>query len=131
MSSYVKVGRVSDFREGRGKAVDVAGERVAIFRADGTLRALQNACPHMGAELADGQIEGSRVVCERHGWEFDLETGASGRRSGAYARVYEVKVVEEEVFVRRPDERAAAPDPDEDWVAWDPDKHLKGNRDLD
>ena len=122
MDAYVRVGKTEDFREGRGVCVRVAGKRVAVFRLGGRLRAIQDDCPHMGASLADGRLEGNRVVCHWHGWTFDLDNGQGNQRSKAWlcARVYEIKVEEDDVYLRRPDEPPPTPaDDGEPWVPWD------------
>lgn len=33
-------------------------------------------CPHMGADLSRAQVKDGKVICPKHGWEFDL--GADG-----------------------------------------------------
>ncbi|HEY9664728.1 MAG TPA: aromatic ring-hydroxylating dioxygenase subunit alpha [Allocoleopsis sp.] len=44
----------------------------AIYRdSQGQVHALENACPHKGIELHLGKVEGDRIVCPYHGWEFD------------------------------------------------------------
>ena len=127
MKGFVRVGSVKDFPHGRGRAVDVDGTRVAIFRLPDRYVALQDACPHMGASLADGTLIGNHVRCHWHGWMFDLDTGQGDMRAWACARVFEVRIRGEDVLVRRP---APAPkkDPagrDEEWFSWDPDRFLK------
>jgi nitrite reductase (NADH) small subunit/3-phenylpropionate/trans-cinnamate dioxygenase ferredoxin subunit len=127
MSERVKVGKVGDFREGRGVAVRLNGTKVAIFKVGGRLRAIQDSCPHMGASLADGRLKGGQVVCHWHDWCFDLKTGQGDRRTKRWlrARVYEVEVEGDDVYVRRPDEPPPGePGDDDEWVAWD-DKYLK------
>jgi nitrite reductase (NADH) small subunit/3-phenylpropionate/trans-cinnamate dioxygenase ferredoxin subunit len=126
MGEYVKVGKLDDFREGRGVAVRLNGGKVAIFKVDGRLRAIQDRCPHMGASLADGRVQRGQVVCHWHDWCFDLQTGQGDRRSKRWlrARVYEVKIEGDEVFVLRPDESASGKSAEEDWVPWD-DGYLK------
>jgi nitrite reductase/ring-hydroxylating ferredoxin subunit len=54
----------------------VAGEEIAVFRAEGRPIAVANACPHEGNPLVEGELLGSMLVCAYHGWRFDLETGA-------------------------------------------------------
>jgi len=46
---------------------------------DGRVFALPDRCPHDGGRLSDGFVERGRLVCSRHGWEFDP---TSGRRLG-------------------------------------------------
>jgi ferredoxin-NADP reductase/nitrite reductase/ring-hydroxylating ferredoxin subunit len=54
--------------------VELAGRRYALFR-DGTGKpaALADACPHRNAPLSSGKVEGGRLKCAYHGWNFDAE----------------------------------------------------------
>ncbi len=125
MGDFVKVGRLEDFREGRGRPVKLDGVRVAVFNHGGTFHALQDKCPHMGAWLSEGRIQGGNAVCHMHGWKFDLRTGQADQRSWACAKIYEVKIEGEEVFLRRPDpEPPKKNDADDEWPLWD-DRFLK------
>lgn len=52
------------------------GRDVALFVLnDGRAFVTPDACPHDGGFLSDGFLEGDRLVCARHGWEFDGCTG--------------------------------------------------------
>jgi nitrite reductase (NADH) small subunit/3-phenylpropionate/trans-cinnamate dioxygenase ferredoxin subunit len=127
VGEFVKVGRVGDFREGRGVAVRVGKKKVAVFKLDGKLYAIQDACPHMGASLADGKLDGCRVICHWHDWRFDLVTGQGDQRSKDWlrARVYAIELRGDEVWVEPPEEpRPSTPEDDDEWVAWD-DRFLK------
>lgn len=45
---------------------------IALYRDEhGQVHAIDNACPHKGIELHLGQVQGDRIVCPYHGWEFD------------------------------------------------------------
>lgn len=109
------------------------GDRwIAVFRLGDRVFALHDACPHMGASLAEGWLDGTRVVCHWHEWSFDLETGRSGRESGACARVCRTRVDGGEVFVEPPEKTswARAPAEEEEWPVWD-DKFLRPPEDED
>ena len=129
MGSFVRVGRVSDFREGRGRAIKVDGVAVAIFRVGERLFALKDACPHMGASLADGKPDGLQVECHWHHWKFDLDTGRCHEREWAAADRYEVKLDGDEVLLKAPDkvepptEQKEEDDPE--WVFWDAERFFK------
>ncbi|MDR3742390.1 MAG: Rieske 2Fe-2S domain-containing protein, partial [Terracidiphilus sp.] len=44
-------------------------------RADGSLFAMRDSCPHRGIPLSVGWFDGNRVTCRYHGWEFEPCSG--------------------------------------------------------
>jgi len=59
---------------GRPKRVRVLGEDFVAFRgADEQLGLLDDACPHRGASLALGSVDGCALRCVYHGWKIDAE----------------------------------------------------------
>lgn len=123
MTEWIDVGACDDFPRGKGRAVDVAGTRVAVFRLQQGWYAIRDACPHMGASLADGKVEGLLVQCFWHDWQFHVETGATPGHSNFCAKVYGIEVAEGRVKLRPPEE-PAKPSDDEPWIKWD-DSFLK------
>ena len=76
-------GQVLAARKGRRK--------VCVARLDdGRTFAVPDHCPHDGNLLSDGFIDGNRLVCARHGWEFDLDTGTCPLRAGIEIDVVQV-----------------------------------------
>jgi len=60
-----------DVRPGTARSVRIGWQRLALFRtAQGTLHALDAFCPHMGADLGNGQVEGDTIRCGLHGWRY-------------------------------------------------------------
>jgi nitrite reductase/ring-hydroxylating ferredoxin subunit len=78
--------------------VEIGGRTVVLFRVDGTVHAFDNACPHEGNPLVEGEIVGPMLTCVYHGWRFDLETGACLLGEGA-ARRYPTEVRDGAVWV--------------------------------
>ena len=71
-----KLGLVDRIPPGEGKAFEVDGRRVAVFRGrKGELYATQAVCPHKGGPLADGIIGGGTVICPLHAYRYDLKSG--------------------------------------------------------
>lgn len=65
-SRYLKRGQV--------KAVEVAGQELAVYRGtDGTVAALDAYCPHMGSHLAEGKVEGNQLRCFFHNWCYNAK----------------------------------------------------------
>ncbi|MGB3508564.1 MAG: aromatic ring-hydroxylating dioxygenase subunit alpha [Microcoleaceae cyanobacterium] len=59
---------------GKIKAVSLLGKELAIFRNfEKEVIAVDAYCPHMGAHLAEGKIEGEGVRCFFHNWKFNNE----------------------------------------------------------
>lgn len=48
---------------------------LAVYRVAGQWHALADRCPHAGAVLSAGEIEGMVLTCPGHGSRFDVRTG--------------------------------------------------------
>jgi nitrite reductase/ring-hydroxylating ferredoxin subunit len=48
---------------------------ILVALVDGAPYAIEDACNHAGASLAEGPRDGDRVVCPMHGYIFSLRTG--------------------------------------------------------
>jgi ferredoxin-nitrite reductase len=90
--------------EGRGKAFRWKGHCVAVFKREGQLYALADRCPHAGASLAGGVLDGDEVVCPEHGYRFHLGTGVCSTDESLRARTYRLV----------PDGGGLVPEPAED-----------------
>jgi cytochrome P450/nitrite reductase/ring-hydroxylating ferredoxin subunit len=55
------------------------GVDVVVVRTRSGLRAFQGRCPHQGALLGEGELEGATLVCRNHRWRFSAD---DGRREG-------------------------------------------------
>jgi len=98
--TFVRVASVSEVPPGPGKLVLVGGKKLGLFNVDGTIHAIDDTCPHRGASLCEGEVDGTRVTCPWHDASFDLATGAHLSppvRTGV--AVYRVQVVGDEVQV--------------------------------
>lgn len=63
-SKKLKIGKV--------KAITLLGRNLAIYRGvSGHVVAIDAYCPHMGAHLAEGKVEGDGIRCFFHNWKYD------------------------------------------------------------
>ena len=66
--------RSNEIKKGKIKHAKIMGKKLAIYRGeDGEVRALDAFCPHMGAHLAEGSVEGNEVRCFFHHWKFSTQ----------------------------------------------------------
>ena len=100
---FTKVATTQELPAGTVKQVTVNGRKVALFNLDGSYHAIDDTCPHRGASLSEGEVEGNEVTCPWHGARFDVTTGSHlcpPAPSGVAA--YKVQVVGDEVQVETP-----------------------------
>ena len=74
---------------------------VLLAYAEGEVFAIEDACNHAGASLAEGWLEEQCVACPMHGYVFELKTGKLLRPRGLCSdqRTYKVRIEGDEVVV--------------------------------
>jgi len=77
---------------------------VVVALVDGAPYALEDACNHAGASLAEGNRRGSCITCPMHGYIFDLRTGRLVEPKGLCddQRVYVARLEGDDVAVYDP-----------------------------
>lgn len=56
--------------------LDIAGKKILFVKYGDRITASVPTCPHAGAELCLGWLDGrGNVVCPLHGYHFDTRTG--------------------------------------------------------
>jgi nitrite reductase (NADH) small subunit/3-phenylpropionate/trans-cinnamate dioxygenase ferredoxin subunit len=105
MAEFTSVAKVGDIPEGEGRAFPVNGAIVAIFNIGGEYTAVSDTCPHMGASLSSGYVEGTAVMCPWHAWRFCVKDGTWLDAPQAKIRLnsYEVRLEGDEIQVHVPD----------------------------
>ena len=95
---FVRAIQVAKVPEGRGRVVTVGRSELAVFNVEGAFHAIENECPHAGAPLGEGRLEGCVVLCPYHAWRFDVTTGALLKSELTVDR-FETRVEEGWVYV--------------------------------
>lgn len=108
---------IEDLPPGSMRLVPVGKFGIGVYNVHGDLYAITNYCPHEGAPLCLGRVQGTtvshpasrsgvayvmegRVVrCPWHQWEFDLATGRTIASPHKGIRTYPVRVEEQQVIV--------------------------------
>ncbi len=101
-ADFTAVLQESELAEGRPRGVEVDGGELVLVRADGQIRAYAGRCPHMGARLAEGRLDGDFLVCPWHGSCFDVHDGSVAHGPAVFPLPsYETRVMNGQVEVRR------------------------------
>ncbi|MGB8910093.1 MAG: non-heme iron oxygenase ferredoxin subunit [Candidatus Cybelea sp.] len=95
-----RVAKVSEIAPGTTRRVVVDSLEVLLCNVDGKIYAIEDLCTHDGGPLDQGELEGERVVCPRHGATFDVRTGDALTLPAVVPLItFEVQVEGDDVFV--------------------------------
>lgn len=87
---WYAVRRSAELARGALTIVELAGRPIALARtASGALFATSAHCPHMGASLGRGRVDGEAIVCPLHHYRVDAR-GCHGPRGSRPAQSFEV-----------------------------------------
>lgn len=71
----INVGNASEIPEGKMTHVVVGEKDILVANVQGKYYATNNTCPHQGAELHEGELNGGELTCPWHGSKWDVTTG--------------------------------------------------------
>jgi nitrite reductase/ring-hydroxylating ferredoxin subunit len=92
--------KVSEIPDWGKKVVTVNGREILLVKAKGSIYACETECPHQGAPLSGALIkDAEHLSCQRHGYRFNLKTGACKEFPEYTLKVYPVDVVGDDVMV--------------------------------
>ncbi|HCO61851.1 MAG TPA: cytochrome P450 [Porticoccaceae bacterium] len=98
--------RVDDVVEGELLGVEVDDIELVLVNVEGSIRVFEGRCPHMGALLAEGELEAGQVVCRVHQWRFDGCSGAKVDDPAICLKSLPVSIVDGQVVATQTDLQA-------------------------
>ena len=84
---------------GQAKEFSCGNKVICITNVNGAIYAMDNVCLHRGGPLGQGVIEGNKVICPWHGWQWDPKTGEAAHNPAAKLAVYPVRIENGEVMI--------------------------------
>jgi 3-phenylpropionate/trans-cinnamate dioxygenase ferredoxin subunit len=94
------VAHLSEIAPGSTRRVEAGGEAVLLCNVDGAVYAIEDACTHDGGELDQGELEGTRIMCPRHGAYFDVTSGAALTLPAVLpVRTFRVRLEGDDIFL--------------------------------
>jgi nitrite reductase (NADH) small subunit len=84
---------------GEAREFTVGDRVICVANVNGTISAMDNVCLHQGGPLGQGIIEGDKLVCPWHGWQYDPKTGQAAHNPAARVDVYLIKVENSDVMI--------------------------------
>ncbi len=98
-AAHVPIARLDDLAQDQPSAAEADGLELVLVRRGDEVHVFEGRCPHRGALLADGRVEGADLVCGVHGWDYRLDTGISAYNPTERIHKFASRVVDGEVLV--------------------------------
>jgi 3-phenylpropionate/trans-cinnamate dioxygenase ferredoxin subunit len=93
----------TDLAPGSRMLAFVEGRSVVLFNVEGVVHAIDNSCPHSGASLANGRLDGHVLQCPAHGLRFDIRSGCMVGAKGLCLTKLPVETIDGELMMRTGD----------------------------
>lgn len=74
--AWRRLGEASSFFSGEATRVECGGCAVFVHRAGDTWSVYDSHCPHERTDIPLAALEGGKLKCLKHGWTFDISSGA-------------------------------------------------------
>lgn len=100
--AFVKVGSLAALPPGSVMEAAVGENTYAICNVAGELHAYDGVCPHAGGPLGEGIIDGDRLICPWHAWEYDCRTGVNDYDENVRLAKFPVKAEGDDVLLDVP-----------------------------
>lgn len=98
--NWIEVAKAEEVRDDEAFPLDLPASKIALYRIDDQIHAIDNVCSHQFALLSDGYFEDGCIECPLHQARFDVRTGrAMCAPATADLKVYAVKVEAGSVFI--------------------------------
>ena len=91
-TEWQSVANLADLPAGGRQRVRLDGHSLLLFNLAGAVHAIADSCPHAGAWLGSGKLDGCWLRCPAHGMTFDVRTGRMRGGGGLGLRAYPVRV---------------------------------------
>ena len=114
MSEFELIGKATDIQPGEGQSYTVGERIIGVFNVDGDFFAINDLCPHMGASLSAGFLDGCQVACPWHAWRFSVTEGTWCDNPKLRIETFETRVEGDDLYVAKeptPEPDSSAPGP--------------------
>src|SRR5262249_56864861 len=74
-ASLIRVVHIDQLHGDGPHALSANGFDIVAVRTPDGWRAFEGRCPHQGALLGEGELDGDKLVCRNHHWRFSVYTG--------------------------------------------------------
>lgn len=72
---------------------------ILLYEYDGKVKAISNICRHFGGPVGYHKCKNGVFTCLWHNWQYSAEDGSSLTHKGLPLRQYDIKVINEKIYI--------------------------------
>jgi len=72
---FIQIASVMEMEDGDRLFIELEDQTIILMAVDGAYHAIRDVCTHDDGPLGEGDLDGCKLVCPRHGARFDIRTG--------------------------------------------------------
>lgn len=95
-----ELGPVEKVSEGQVTYFDKDGRNLFVYRDASTFQVYDSRCPHQVTNIPHLALQGFRLTCPKHRWQFDIRTGACVEKGDRPLKRFEDKVEDGRLYAR-------------------------------
>ena len=99
MKKRFKIATTDEIPVGDCRSYEINDRVIAVFNVDGQFHCIDDLCPHMGASLSAGHLDGCVITCPLHAWRYDVRDGTWVDNPRVSTDVFPVTVDDGDIFV--------------------------------
>lgn len=99
--SSVVVGTKDELWDGEMRAIRAFGEEIVLIRIKDQVRAYRDRCAHLGVRISQGTLDGCKLRCSAHHWEYDACTGQGLNPSSVRLEEFPVTIRGDQLILSR------------------------------
>lgn len=99
MNSHFEVPKEKIPGMGQRIFLKLGEQSIVLLNIDNRLYAINDRCPHQGASLYSGKLEGCTIRCPVHGLRFNLDNGYMLNSALMKLDTYTLEHVNERVYI--------------------------------
>ena len=96
---YYKICHLKEIEEDRAKMFCLRDERIAVYKTQGKLFAVNNVCKHQNGPLGEGKIIDGCITCPWHGYQYLPHNGQAPPPFTEMVSTYDVKLDNDDVWL--------------------------------
>ncbi len=97
-----KIMPAEELWEGDILGVEAGGVKILLVSLDDQIKAYYDRCPHRATRLSDGELDGSKLTCPTHLWEFNILSGRGINPATSRLISFPVEVEDGQIYVEVP-----------------------------